>query len=190
MRYQLFIVILGALIWGCASSRSVSTNSTVSPISVPFTFRDFEINRTPQSIHYEYKDDSTTVVYFDTSKVTIDRNQTKTIAHWDSETTLNGVREKYPSVKNKVQPVFPFIAQRAGVEAKIIAIAFIGTSGQLSKVIIALSGAEIFNDPVVEAVKQWDFQPAHSGQSILPVRAILEFDFIIEHGKALVLMPY
>jgi hypothetical protein len=53
------------------------------------------------------------------------------------------------------------------------------------------SGADPFNQPVEEAVKQWVFRPAHSdGREGMGCFAFLEFDFVLRDGTPTVLSPY
>jgi hypothetical protein len=182
MRNQFLIIFIMISIFGCSSSKFI-------PLSVPYKFNGHEINNMPQSIHYEYQNDSVTIVYFDSLKTVIVPGQPAMTTRWESFTAVNSSPVKYPSVISKVQPLFPQIAQRAGVTGKVIAKALIRGSGPPSKVIVMQSGAEIFNQPVIEAVLQWNFQSSGPDQPIQEFWAVLEFDFILKNGPK-VIMPY
>ena len=194
MRILFCVAGIAVLIWRCATSMSISggTAPSDSSISVPYKFHDHKINRTAQSIHYEYQSDSITVVYFDTTKVILLPNQLPIATRWDPETIATGSHQKYPSVSSKKEePEFPDLAKRASIEGKVIVKAWIPKAGRPSKVIVAQSGVELFDQPVIEAVQKWNFQPAHSNEhEIVPCWAILEFDFVFQHGDPTVLMPY
>ncbi len=68
--------------------------------------------------------------------------------------------EKEPQVIKSVDPVYPEIARKAGVEGKVIAHLWIDKKGQVREVKIIKSDSDIFNQAVIDAAKQWTFAPA------------------------------
>jgi len=59
----------------------------------------------------------------------------------------------------QVDPVYPILAKRAGVEGTVIAEARITQSGTIDSLRI-ISGNPLFHHSVLEAVKQWRYEPA------------------------------
>ena len=173
-----------------AESQPAAGSSAISPISVPYKFRDHEINRTSQSIHYEIATDSVTIVCFDTSMVSVYPDKRITTARWDSVADSNGVRQRFPSVKSRVSPEYPGLARRVGIEGKIIVKAFLQREGPPSKCLVMQSGSPVFEQPVLDALKQWDFRPAESDLSPHGIWAVLEFDFFFQNGQPTVMIPH
>jgi protein TonB len=84
--------------------------------------------------------------------------------------------EKLPEVVRDVRPVFPEIARRAGVEGRVWVQVLVNKEGRVKKALIVKTDAEIFNDPAIEAAKQWVFSPAIMSQgpvSVWVVRVVV-----------------
>ncbi len=184
-----FIFVISALV-GCSATQSGSTAVSTSPIPVPYRFRDHVINAKPQPIHYEYQNQSITVVLYDTNRITISKDSTPVVARWDSIIAPDGSRGKFPLVESKVVPLYPDLGRLAGIEGKVIVKAWIPRDGSPSRTIVMQSGAEIFNESVLAAVRHWTFKLGNPEQGISGCWAVLEFDFVIQKGKANVLIPY
>ena len=81
--------------------------------------------------------------------------------------------EKLPEIVKDVPPVFPEIARRAGVEGRVWVRVLVNKDGRVKKALIVKTDAEIFNDPALEAARQWVFSPAvmnHGPVSVWVVR--------------------
>ena len=85
--------------------------------------------------------------------------------------------EKTPVPVKQVQPVYPEIARRAGVEGVVWVKILVDKEGRAKKAVIAKSDAEIFNDPALEAAKQWVFTPAMMNNGPVAVWAVIPFRF-------------
>jgi protein TonB len=85
--------------------------------------------------------------------------------------------EKNPVPVKQVQPEYPEIARRAGVEGTVWVKVLVDKEGKAKKAIIMKSDAEIFNDPAIEAAKQWVFTPAIMNNGPVAVWAAIPFRF-------------
>jgi protein TonB len=65
-----------------------------------------------------------------------------------------------PTIVRRVEPTYPDIAKRAGLEGKVWAKVWIDKEGKVRQVVILKSQSEIFNQAVIDALKQWVFTPA------------------------------
>ena len=70
--------------------------------------------------------------------------------------------EVQPQVINKVSPVYPELARRAGGEGKVLVDILVDKEGKVRDVkILKPSGANVgFEEAALEAVKKWTFSPA------------------------------
>jgi protein TonB len=63
-----------------------------------------------------------------------------------------------PKLVRRVDPVYPALAAQARLSAIVILEALVDTRGHVKSVSV-LRGAPLFDDPAIEAVKQWRYQP-------------------------------
>jgi TonB family protein len=73
---------------------------------------------------------------------------------------VDGGLSPSPTILKRVDPVYPDSAVRAGVEGKVIVKMWVNESGRVGDVVILKSDAAIFNQPVIDAAKQFLFAPA------------------------------
>ncbi len=85
--------------------------------------------------------------------------------------------EKYPSPVKTVQPAYPEIAKRAGVEGKVYVKALVDREGKVKKAVIFKSDAEVFNQAALDATYQWVFTPAIMNNGPVPVWVVVPFNF-------------
>lgn len=85
--------------------------------------------------------------------------------------------EKQPVPVKQVQPEYPEIAKRAGVEGTVWVKILVDKEGKAKKAVVMKSDAEIFNDPAVNAAKQWVFTPAMMNNGPVAVWAAVPFRF-------------
>ncbi|HUN64803.1 MAG TPA: TonB family protein [Bacteroidota bacterium] len=85
--------------------------------------------------------------------------------------------EKQPVPVKTVQPTYPEIARRANVEGVVWVKILVDKEGKAKKAVIAKSDADIFNDPALEAAKQWVFTPAMMNNGPVAVWAVIPFRF-------------
>lgn len=87
--------------------------------------------------------------------------------------------EKGPVPVKIIQPEYPEIAKRAGVEGKVFVKVWVDKEGKPKKALIIKSDAEIFNEPATEAAMQWLFTPAMMNNGPVAVWVSLPFVFKI-----------
>lgn len=85
--------------------------------------------------------------------------------------------EKYPAPVKTVQPAYPEIAKRAGVEGKVYVKALVDREGKVKKAVIFKSDAEVFNQSALDATYQWVFTPAIMNNGPVPVWVVVPFNF-------------
>ncbi|OYV86378.1 MAG: hypothetical protein B7Z63_04115, partial [Ignavibacteriae bacterium 37-53-5] len=68
--------------------------------------------------------------------------------------------EKEPQIIKQVIPKYPELAQRAGIEGRVIVKIWVDKDGKPHKAIVMKSDAEIFNQPSIDAAMQYRFTPA------------------------------
>ena len=85
--------------------------------------------------------------------------------------------EKEPVVVRKVEPKYPEIALRAGLEGNVYLKVWVDKEGKVRKAVILKSDAEIFNDAAKEAAMQWVFTPAVMQQGPVDVWVSIPFRF-------------
>jgi TonB family protein len=107
---------------------------------------------------------------------------------WDTTSRLpEGVVS--PWVLKRVQPTFPDSAIRARLEGKIVVAVWIDKEGDVVKVEALLASADLFLQPTIDAVKMWKFSPLVKDCEPRAIWANLEFSFLLEDGKPIVMMP-
>lgn len=85
--------------------------------------------------------------------------------------------EKQPVPVKQINPVYPEIARRAGVEGTVWVKILVDKDGKAKKAVIMKSDAEIFNEPALEAARQWVFTPALMNNGPVAVWAAIPFRF-------------
>ncbi len=85
--------------------------------------------------------------------------------------------EKEPVCLRRVEPIYPDIAQRAGLEGKVVAYLWVDKQGKVRDVKIVKSDSEIFNQAVIDAAKQYQFTPAMMKNGPVSVWISVPFSF-------------
>jgi protein TonB len=88
--------------------------------------------------------------------------------------------EKEPVAIKKIQPVYPEIARRAGVEGTVWMKVWVDKEGKVRKAEVLKSDADIFNQPAVEAAMQWVFTPALMKSGPVSVWVSIPFRFRLQ----------
>ena len=91
--------------------------------------------------------------------------------------------EKEPTVVHKIDPKYPEIALRAGLEGNVFVKVWVDKEGKVRKVVVLKSDAEIFNDAACEAAKQWIFTPAVMQKGPVSVWVSIPFRFRLTGNK-------
>jgi protein TonB len=83
--------------------------------------------------------------------------------------------DKEPQIIMNVEPKYPEPALRAGLEGKVIVKMWVNKEGKVGQVVVLKSDAEIFNQPAIEAAKQFTFTPAYMNRQ--PVALWVSYPF-------------
>jgi periplasmic protein TonB len=85
--------------------------------------------------------------------------------------------EKEPTVVKKVEPKYPEIALRAGLEGNVFLKVWVTKEGKVREAVIIKSDAEIFNQAAKDAALQWVFTPAVMQKGPVAVWVSIPFRF-------------
>jgi periplasmic protein TonB len=85
--------------------------------------------------------------------------------------------EKGPAVVKRVEPVYPELARKAGMEGRVIVKVWIDKKGKVKDVVILKGATEVLNDAAINAAKQWEFTPAMMKHGPVDVWSTLTFNF-------------
>jgi protein TonB len=91
--------------------------------------------------------------------------------------------EKEPVVVRKIEPKYPELAMRAGLEGKVWVKIWVDKEGKPKQVVVLKSDAEIFNEAAVEAAKQFLFTPAYMNNGPVSVWVSVPFKFKLADRK-------
>ena len=87
--------------------------------------------------------------------------------------------EEFPHVLSKVDPLYPEIARKAGVEADVDVTIVVDSTGAVAE-IREITGPEVFHGVVRDAVQHWSFEPA--SQDCIPVTVLVRVPFRFKLG--------
>ncbi len=93
--------------------------------------------------------------------------------------------EKAPEIIKTVTPRYPELARRAGMEGTVFVRVWVDREGKPRTVEIQKSGAEIFNQPAIEAAEQMRFSPAMKDGKPVSVWVAMPFKFKLTGRPAL-----
>lgn len=85
--------------------------------------------------------------------------------------------EKEPAIVKRIEPKYPEIALRAGLEGTVYVKMWVDKEGKVRKVVILKSDAEIFNQPTIDAAMKWVYTPALMQKGPVSVWVALPFKF-------------
>ena len=91
--------------------------------------------------------------------------------------------EKEPVIVKSVEPQYPDMAVRTGLEGKVWVKIWVDREGKPREVDIHQSDAEIFNEPAIEAAKQFVFTPAYMNDGPVSVWVTFPFKFELSGAK-------
>lgn len=88
--------------------------------------------------------------------------------------------EETPEVVQKVDPIYPEIARQLKLEGWVYVRVIVGPDGRVRYAEIVKSAHEVFNQPVLEAVRKWIFKPGKQLGQPVTVRVIIPYLFRLE----------
>lgn len=86
-------------------------------------------------------------------------------------------REVEPAVVVKVEPSYPPIAIRTGMEGNVYVQVWVDTRGAVRKAVVVKSDGEVFNEAALEAARRWVFTPALMQDRPVSVWVTIPFRF-------------
>ncbi len=89
--------------------------------------------------------------------------------------------EKYPEAVKRVEPDYPVVAVKAGIEGTVTVQVYVGASGRVRKAVVLKTSAEILNDAALAAASKWVFTPALMNRSPVGVWVSIPFRFKLQH---------
>ncbi len=87
--------------------------------------------------------------------------------------------DQEPTVIKKVEPVYPELARKAGLEGKVWVKIWVDTAGKPRDVVILKSDSDIFNQVSIDAAKQFLFTPAYVKDKPVSVWVSVPFKFAL-----------
>jgi TonB family protein len=90
--------------------------------------------------------------------------------------------DQAPEAKTMVQPKYPDLATKAGMEGTVWTKVSIDETGKVTKVVVTKSDAEIFNQVAIDAGRQWEFRPALKGGKPIATEVSIPFKFKLQKG--------
>ncbi len=91
--------------------------------------------------------------------------------------------EKEPVIIKKVDPIYPELAKKAGMEGTVYANLWVDKQGKVREVKIVKAESEIFVQPVIDAAKQWLFSPAMMKNGPVAVWVAVPFRFSLKTAR-------
>jgi protein TonB len=91
--------------------------------------------------------------------------------------------EKEPTVVKRVEPKYPDLALRAGLEGNVFVKVWVDKEGKVRKVVLLKSDAPIFEEAAIGAASQWVFTPAVMQKGPVSVWVSIPFRFRLTGNK-------
>ena len=90
--------------------------------------------------------------------------------------------EEYPQVVHQAIPKYPELAQRAGIEGKVIVKVWVDKNGNPRQAIVLKSSAEILNQSAVDAAMAYRFTLAIMNKGPVSIWITIPFEFKLKQG--------
>jgi len=84
-----------------------------------------------------------------------------------------GQVEHPPVLKSRVMPLYPAQARRRGLDGEVVLRVIIARDGRVEKDIVVAQSSPMFDQPAIEALRQWRFEPGRDRDG-RPVRVMVE----------------
>ena len=91
--------------------------------------------------------------------------------------------EKEPTVVKRVDPKYPDLALRAGLEGNVFVKVWVDREGKVRKVVLIKSDNAIFEEAAIAAANQWVFTPAVMQKGPVSVWVSIPFRFRLTGNK-------
>jgi periplasmic protein TonB len=91
--------------------------------------------------------------------------------------------EKEPTVVKRIEPKYPDLALRAGLEGNVLVKVWVDKAGKVRKVVLLKSDAPVFEEAAISAASQWVFTPAVMQKGPVSVWVSIPFRFRLTGNK-------
>jgi periplasmic protein TonB len=85
-----------------------------------------------------------------------------------------------PKLVHKVDPVYPEEARKNRIQGVVVCEATIDKQGDVVDVQVAKTADEILNQPAIDAIMQWKFEPATKDGEPIDVIYVLTVNYALE----------
>jgi TonB family protein len=92
--------------------------------------------------------------------------------------------DKEPTLLKKVEPVYPELAKKAGLEGKVWVKIWVDTEGKPKQVVVLKSDSDVFNQVTIDAAKQFLFTPAYLKDKPVAVWVSVPFRYALAEKQA------
>ncbi len=82
-----------------------------------------------------------------------------------------------PQIIKRVEPEYPDVARRAGLEGDVFVLMIVDENGDVIDARVVKSTNPIFNDAALKAVRQWKFKPGYQRDKPVKVRIMQPIHF-------------
>jgi TonB family protein len=91
--------------------------------------------------------------------------------------------DEFPKPVKKVEPWYPELAQKAGIEGNVFIQLSIDTTGKVTDAKVVKSDHEVLNEAALQAARQWTFTPAMKDGKKLKIVLTVPFRFKLSDKK-------
>ena len=84
-----------------------------------------------------------------------------------------------PVLERKVEPEYPEAARSIRLEGRVLLQAVISATGRVEEVTVLRSSSPLFEDAAIEAVRQWEYEPARQGDRAVAVYFTIDVRFTL-----------
>jgi len=91
--------------------------------------------------------------------------------------------EVKPQVIKAVQPEYPELAKKAGIEGRVVISVVVDEEGKVISAEIVSSTNSIFNESALKAAYEYKFSPAMMKDKKVKVRVLIPFNFVIRKWR-------
>lgn len=85
----------------------------------------------------------------------------------------------HPVLEHKVRPTYPELARMAHMDGRVVVLAIIGADGVVQATTVLSTTNRIFEEPSLDAVRQWKYRPATRDGKPVPVYFTILVDFAL-----------
>jgi protein TonB len=90
---------------------------------------------------------------------------------------------KEPVLIKRVEPKYPDVAMKLGLQGRVVVRIWVDKEGKPRQVIIMKSDNDIFNQPAIEAAKQFIFTPGYVSTGPVATWVAVPFKFTISSKR-------